>query len=107
MFFGKGDEIIYIRLNSVHPSLHRWDCVTLSTQTNSTTHHGTELLKSNSCGSSTVHPGQIASKYKNLVWFQVGYVVGSKVRTMNIVVNPFCHDMANILKLKDFYSNGR
>ena len=69
MMLGIGDEIIHVWTDGFYAALHRWDGVTLTLQTNTLAHDGTEMQAGNAGCSTTMHASQIAAKHKYLVLF--------------------------------------
>ena len=92
MFLGEGNEIINVRFDCFHSTLHGGNCVALATQTYTATHHGTEMPEGIISGSATVHTLQIAAKHKNLVRLQLADIVRGIGRTLDsIVFSGFFH----------------
>ena len=77
MLLSIGDEIIYVWTDGFHATLHRWDGIALTLNTDPITQYRTETETSYSCSSSAMHASQIAAKYKYLVVFQSVYPLWS------------------------------
>ena len=68
MLLSKRYELVDIRTDGFHASLHCRDGIALSLQTYALPHDGTKLAEGNVCSTTAMHSLQIAAKDENLVW---------------------------------------
>ena len=67
VLFGELDELIHVGLDSIYPTLHRWDAIALTLQAYALAHDGSKLAVGDIGRSTAVHTFEIAAKHKNLV----------------------------------------
>lgn len=68
MLAGICDEIIHVGLDGLDSTLHGRNRIALPTVSHTASHHCAELLESDICGTSAVHPFEIAPEDKHFVF---------------------------------------
>ena len=69
MLFGKCDELIHVWLDSFHTTLHGWDGITLTLQSNALTPYCAKAIIGQSCSTASMRSCQITAKDKYLIRF--------------------------------------
>lgn len=67
MFPGKQDEFIYVRLNGIYSTLHGWDGIALTLQTDALTPYSSKFFVCYASSTSCMCSGKITPEYENLI----------------------------------------
>ena len=76
VLLGEGDELVDVRCDGVHATLHGGNGIALALQTHTLPHNGTEFHNSDAGSSATMRAGQVTPKDENLVFAKFVDTVG-------------------------------
>ena len=93
VLFGELDELIHVGLDSIYPTLHRWDAIALTLQAYALAHDGSKLAVGDIGRSTAVHTFEIAAEHKYLVRLQLR----DKLWCRSLLFHNFLSDKVHIL----------
>ena len=86
VLFGELDELIHVGLDSIYPTLHRWDAIALTLQAYALAHDGSKLAVGYIGRPASVHTFKIAAEHKDLVLLELSNKIGCKI---SVIHNQF------------------
>ena len=83
----KGDELVHVRGDRLHSSLHCRNGIALTAETDTASHNGAEILECSQCRPATVHAFQVAPENEHLIRAQFRNDLGSESRALKAGVD--------------------